>query len=261
MPANRALASVSELRAVQGMTAVVYQALAPLVTVWPESGATVNILTCPLPVLRALNADDQLVPMAPLEAERIDALRREAVFASVEDFLADPALEGQPLRDLEPLLDIRSDWFVLDAAVELAERERRLSTVLRRSPSRCSLFFVQRASYDDEPPFIYDPADLACPPDEHGKREHSEIRGGAAVLLRPRHAPAALDLDAQPLPENAVVALPADRVRSLTVQVSLMRSNISGRRYPSCWKSRYLTTWMPYISPTKNWTMRTTRWR
>ena len=43
---------------------------------------------------------------------------------------------------------------------------------------------------------------------------------GAAVLLRPGHAPAALDLDAQPLPENAVVALPADRLRSLTVQVS-----------------------------------------
>ena len=141
LPANRALASVSELRAVQGMTAVVYQALAPLVTVWPESGATVNVLTCPLPVLRALNADDQLVPMAPLEAERIDALRREAVFASVEDFLADPALEGQPLRDLEPLLDIRSDWFVLDAAVELAERERHLFTVLRRSPEQVFAVF------------------------------------------------------------------------------------------------------------------------
>ncbi len=141
LPANRALTSVSELRAVQGMTAVVYQALAPLVTVWPESGATVNILTCPLPVLRALNADDQLVPMAPLEAERIDALRREAVFASVEDFFADPALQGQPLRDLEPLLDVRSDWFVLDAAVELAERERHLFTVLRRSPEQVFAVF------------------------------------------------------------------------------------------------------------------------
>ena len=53
---------------------------------------------------------------------------------------------------------------------------------------RC--FSFQRASYDDEPSFIYDPADLACPPDEHGKREHSEIRGGAAVLLR-RACPAA----------------------------------------------------------------------
>ncbi len=141
LPANRALASVSELRAVQGMTAVVYQALAPLVTVWPESGATVNILTCPLPVLRALNADDQLVPIAPLEAQRIDTLRREEVFTRVEDFLADPALQGQPLGELKPLLDIRSDWFVLDAAVELAERERHLFTVLRRSPEQVLAVF------------------------------------------------------------------------------------------------------------------------
>ena len=35
LPANRALASVSELRSVRGMTPEIYEALAPLVTVWP----------------------------------------------------------------------------------------------------------------------------------------------------------------------------------------------------------------------------------
>ena len=63
LPANRALASVSELRAVQGMTESVYRALAPLVTVWPETSGRLNILTCPLPVLRSVNGDDQLFPM------------------------------------------------------------------------------------------------------------------------------------------------------------------------------------------------------
>ena len=36
LPANRPLTSVSELRAVQGMTEPVYKALAPFVTVWPD---------------------------------------------------------------------------------------------------------------------------------------------------------------------------------------------------------------------------------
>lgn len=141
LPANRSLASVSELRAVQGMTVPVYEALAPLVTVWPETGAKLNVLTCPLPVLRALNADDQMAPLAQTEAERIDALRREAVLISVEDFMADPALEGRPLGELESLLDTRSDWFVLDATVELADRERHLFTVLRRSSEQVLAVF------------------------------------------------------------------------------------------------------------------------
>ena len=141
LPANRSLASVSELRAVQGMTVPVYEALAPLVTVWPETGAKLNLLTCPLPVLRALNADDQMVPLAQMEAERIDALRREAVLVSVQDLMADPALEGRPLGELESLLDTRSDWFVLDATVELADRERHLFTVLRRSSEQVLAVF------------------------------------------------------------------------------------------------------------------------
>ena len=141
LPANRSLASVSELRAVQGMTAPVYEALAPLVTVWPGTGAKLNLLTCPLPVLRALNADDQMSPLAQMEAERIDTLRREAVLVNVEDFLADPALEGRPLGELESLLDTKSDWFVLHATVELADRERHLFTVLRRSPEQVLAVF------------------------------------------------------------------------------------------------------------------------
>ena len=42
LPANRSLASVSELRAVKGMTSEVYEALRPWVTVWPETGAKIN---------------------------------------------------------------------------------------------------------------------------------------------------------------------------------------------------------------------------
>jgi len=37
------------------------------------------------------------------------------------------------------------------------------------------------------------------------------LEEGAAVLLQPGLAPAALDLETQTLPDNAIVALPADR--------------------------------------------------
>ena len=141
LPANRALASVSELRAVRGMSEPVYRALAPLVTVWPEASARLNILTCPIPLLRSLNGDDQLSPLDEIEAQRLDELRREGEIGTVADLLADPAFEGQSMGQLEPLLDIRSDWFLLDSRVELVERERHLSSVLHRVPDRTVTVF------------------------------------------------------------------------------------------------------------------------
>ena len=132
LPANRALASVSELRSVRGMTPEVYEALAPLVTVWPERNTQLNILTAPLPVLRALNADDQGAPLSVMDAERLAERRQEGGITEVKDLLTDPILEGRPSAELEPLLDIRSDWFLLDASVELVDRQRHLFTVLRR---------------------------------------------------------------------------------------------------------------------------------
>ena len=132
LPANRALASVSELRSVQGMTPEIYEALAPLVTVWPERNTRLNILTAPLPVLRTLNADDQWAPLSVIDAERLAESRREGGIAEVEDLLRSPILQGKAFADLEPLLDIRSDWFLLDASVELVDRQRHLFTVLHR---------------------------------------------------------------------------------------------------------------------------------
>ena len=141
LPANRALASVSELRSVRGMTPEIYEALAPLVTVWPERNTRLNILTAPLPVLRTLNADDQWAPLAVLDAERLVESRREGGIAQVEDLLADPILAGRPSAQLESLLDIRSDWFLLDASVELLDRQRHLFTVLHRETDKAVAVF------------------------------------------------------------------------------------------------------------------------
>ena len=62
----------------------------------------------------------------------LPANRREGGIAQVADLLTGPILEGRPSTELEPLLDIRSDWFLLDASVELLDRQRHLFTVLRR---------------------------------------------------------------------------------------------------------------------------------
>ena len=132
LPANQTLASVSELRAVRGMTSDLYEALRPWVTVWPGTAEKINILTAPLPVLRSLNADDQWEPLPVMEVERLVAIRAEGEIASVEDLLSDPAFEGQAVTELQTLLDVRSSWFVLDASVELASRERHLFSVLHR---------------------------------------------------------------------------------------------------------------------------------
>ena len=132
LPANRALASVSELRSVRGMTPEIYEALAPLVTVWPERNTRLNILTAPLPVLRTLNADDQWAPLPVIDADRWVESRREGGIAQVADLLADPILAGRPSAERQSLLDIRSDWFLLDASVELLDRQRHLFTVLHR---------------------------------------------------------------------------------------------------------------------------------
>ena len=45
------------------------------------------------------------------------------------------------MAQLEPLLDIKSDWFLLDATVELVERERHLFSVLHRVPDRTVAVF------------------------------------------------------------------------------------------------------------------------
>ena len=76
-----------------------------------------------------------------MEGERLDALRRDGAISQVEDLLNDPAFEGQAVVELELLLDVRSDWFLLDAAVELLERERHLFSVLHRGPEQTVAVF------------------------------------------------------------------------------------------------------------------------
>lgn len=132
---NRPMASVSELRAVAYMTPEIYQALAPWVTVWPQSGTfKININTAPAMVLRTLNADKDLTPLSEAEGESLAEYRAEAGFQDVNDFLANAVFEGRRdnMAEIKQALDKQSSYFMLEALVEVAGRNMRLYSVLHR---------------------------------------------------------------------------------------------------------------------------------
>ena len=131
-PPNRPLASVSELRAVDGITPELYTLIAPYLTVWPVEGSKVNILTAPPQLLAALAGDDAFEPLAPQEVARIIELRSEGMITDVDTYLSDALFTNTTTTELREMIDVKSDWFLLDARVEIADRERRLYSVLHR---------------------------------------------------------------------------------------------------------------------------------
>jgi general secretion pathway protein K len=132
--ANRPLAAPSELRWVRGMTPEIYRALAPLVTVWPAEGGSVNINTAPPQVLASINVADELSPLAESDLDALLQARGEIGFDNVDAAFAAPPFAGRQF-DLSQL-GIASDWFMLHAETELAGRRYRATTLLRRNGDR-----------------------------------------------------------------------------------------------------------------------------
>jgi general secretion pathway protein K len=140
---GRPLASVSELRSVAGVTPEIYRALAPFLTVWPKEGGVLNVLTASATVLRSLPLNDLLEPMSKEEGLRLVEARAAGVIFSVETLLEDALFSGAEVGDFSALLGERSDWFLLSASVEIAERELQLYSVLERN--RGSVFVRYRS--------------------------------------------------------------------------------------------------------------------
>lgn len=109
--ANAPLGDVSELRLLPAMDAEAYAALAPLVCALPAQ-AGINVNSAPPLLLMALAEGLHLGQARDLAA------RAEATpFASLDAFLADPALSGVMLD--AGGLTVRSDWFTVRAEVML----------------------------------------------------------------------------------------------------------------------------------------------
>lgn len=144
--ANRPLRSVSELRAVANVTPEVYLALEPLVTAWPEDPGALNIHTAALPLLRAINSDGALQPLPPGDGETLLQLRQESGFTDLEEFLAQPVFEEASMAGATSLLGESSSYFLLDARVEIADREQRLYSVLHRASRQVEVLQRMRAA-------------------------------------------------------------------------------------------------------------------
>jgi general secretion pathway protein K len=144
--ANRTMSSVSELRAVANMTPQIYQALLPWVTVWPQEPGKLNIHTAPAMVLRSINADKDLSPLSEAEGQSLVDSRSEAEtgFENKEEFLNNTVFKGKETAAINPLLGESSDYFLLQAEVEVAGRNMRLYSVLERRNRKISA--IARAS-------------------------------------------------------------------------------------------------------------------
>ena len=66
------------------------------------------------------------------QVSRILELRAEGMITDVETYLSDALFTNATTTALREMIDVKSDWFLLDARVDIADRERRLYSVLRR---------------------------------------------------------------------------------------------------------------------------------
>ena len=124
------ISSVSELRAVANITPEIYEALEDLVIALPETSTTLNIHTASPTLLRSINTDKELSPLSEDEGE---GLRTEG-FENLSGLLGNPifAAKKDKMSGIKGLLDEKSDYFLLEAEVEVAGREMRLYSVLER---------------------------------------------------------------------------------------------------------------------------------
>ena len=161
--ADRPMVSPSELRLVKGVTAEVFQTLVPHVATLPR-GSRINVNTATAPVLAALvegvtPADAQAMVEAREEApwESVAAFRQDPVFSAVITG-SDPAGRGggqrtdasppNGLADLDQVIDVKTEYFLMDATTHFGERGRsHLYSVLRRVRGKVDVLMRSRGIY------------------------------------------------------------------------------------------------------------------
>ena len=148
--ANRPMVSVSELRSVTGITPEIYTALRPLVNVLPNA-TKINIHTAPETVLRAINVDGSLQPLSIEDAAELKRLRDEGEFENISEVLQLPIFAGAQTTAVNELLDEKTSYFLLFSRVEIADREQRLYSVLRRRERQVEVLERVDASLYDLP--------------------------------------------------------------------------------------------------------------
>jgi general secretion pathway protein K len=136
LPAGRPMLSVTELRAVRGVTDTIYRQLAPYVAALPV-GTLINLNSAPAPVLTALGANPMgLTGMGTAGDSAPGAIQPKNI-GSVADFLAQPMFAGRAVP--ADGLSVNSQYFLCAVTVHLDTVTRRRYAIIERpmsGPSR-----------------------------------------------------------------------------------------------------------------------------
>jgi general secretion pathway protein K len=146
-PANRSLVSPSELMWVKGMTAEIYRALAPLITVWPNGASATgapagfNINTAPPALLYCLGAQKNFDPLSESDVGSLVKYREEHQRIGDKAELA-AVLPGKNLDST--LLLLSSDYFLLNSETEFLGHRYSLHSLLHRDGDKKVLLIEGR---------------------------------------------------------------------------------------------------------------------
>ena len=83
-------------------------------------------------MLRTINEDGSLQPLSEPDAQTLIEHRKDTGFADMADFLSQAVFSGKKLDAVSRNLGESSDYFLLSAEAEVADRRVRLYSVLER---------------------------------------------------------------------------------------------------------------------------------
>lgn len=128
---NAPMVSISELRLVRGFNELdknTFRVIADAMTALPVK-TPVNVNTAPYDVLIALGLNE-----AAAAAVRVRLTEDERPYKSVQEFLQDPALQGQTLKTKD--LAVTSQYFLLHAVAQAVDGKYELHSLLFREKGK-----------------------------------------------------------------------------------------------------------------------------
>jgi len=125
--ANRLMVSVSELLLVKGVDHEAYRLLLPHVSALPNNNSKINVNTASAEVLASL-ADTLTVA----DGEALIEARPDTGFAKIDDFTNELEQLGEHKYD-PAILDVKSDYFLIDAMAEFDESTAQLYSLVHRN--------------------------------------------------------------------------------------------------------------------------------
>ncbi|HIF9057828.1 TPA: type II secretion system minor pseudopilin GspK [Photobacterium damselae] len=134
LPPDSLLANVTEFRAVNGVTAKIYNEVSPLLCALPTTEFKLNVNTLDkrdAPLLAAMFAPNLSVS----DAEKLIADRPYNGWDKVEDFLAESVIKSvsqDTVKKAKAHLDVTSHYFQLDAEINVDRMRMRLVSLLKR---------------------------------------------------------------------------------------------------------------------------------